>query len=53
MRDLVQLAIPAFIVLMVAEAIFDAVMRHDLYEAKDTAASLIMGMGNEIGRAHV
>src|SRR5215472_4304606 len=46
MPDLIQLAIPAFIVLMVVEAIFDAVMRRDLYEAKDTAASLTMGMGN-------
>jgi hypothetical protein len=46
MPDLLQLAIPAFIVLMVVEAIFDAVLRRDLYEAKDTAASLTMGMGN-------
>ena len=46
MTDLVQLAIPAFILLMVAEAVFDAVMRRDLYEVKDTAASLTMGMGN-------
>jgi len=46
MPDLIQLAIPAFIVLMVVEAIFDAVMRRDLYEPKDTAASLTMGMGN-------
>jgi len=46
MIDLVQLAIPGFILLMVAEAVFDAVMRRDLYEVKDTAASLTMGMGN-------
>jgi hypothetical protein len=30
MPDLMQLAIPAFIVLMVVEAIFDAVLRRDL-----------------------
>ena len=46
MTDLIQLAIPAFILLMVAEAVFDALMRRDLYEPKDTAASLTMGMGN-------
>ena len=46
MPDLIQLAIPAFIVLMVVEAVFDAVMRRDLYEPRDTAASLTMGMGN-------
>ncbi|MFZ1136695.1 MAG: sterol desaturase family protein [Candidatus Korobacteraceae bacterium] len=46
MADLIQLAIPAFILLMVAEAVFDALMRRDLYEPKDTAASLTMGMGN-------
>jgi len=46
MPDLIELAIPAFIVLMVAEAVFDALMRRDLYETKDTAASLTMGMGN-------
>ena len=48
MPDLVQLAIPAFILLLVAEAVFDALMRRDLYEYKDTAASLIMGIGNVV-----
>ncbi len=46
MHDLVQLAIPAFLLLLVAEAVFDAVMRRDLYEYKDMAASLTMGIGN-------
>ena len=46
MTDLIQLAIPAFILLVVAEAVFDAAMRRDLYEVKDTAASLTMGIGN-------
>ena len=46
MTDLIQLAIPAFILLVVAEAVFDAVMHRDLYEVKDTAASLTMGIGN-------
>ena len=46
MPDLIQLAIPAFVVLMMAEAIADAVMRRDLYEVKDAAASIAMGLGN-------
>ena len=46
MPDLIQLAIPAFIALMVIEAVADAWMRNDIYEARDTAASLTMGMGN-------
>lgn len=48
MLDLIQLAIPAFIGLLVLEAVIDAVMRRDLYEIKDTAASLTMGTGNVI-----
>ena len=46
MPDLIQLAVPAFILLLVAEAVFDAIMRRDLYEFKDTAASLVMGTGS-------
>jgi sterol desaturase/sphingolipid hydroxylase (fatty acid hydroxylase superfamily) len=46
MPDLIHLAIPAFILLVVAEAIIGAVMRRDLYERKDAAASLTMGIGN-------
>lgn len=48
MPDLIHLAIPAFMGLLVLEAIIDAVMRRDLYEIKDTAASLTMGTGNVI-----
>ena len=48
MPDLIQLAIPAFIVLLLVEAIVDAWMRRDLYEPKDTAASLTMGVGNVV-----
>src|SRR5690348_12875952 len=46
--NLIHLAIPGFILLLVAEAIADAVMRRELYEFKDTAASLAMGTGNVI-----
>jgi sterol desaturase/sphingolipid hydroxylase (fatty acid hydroxylase superfamily) len=48
MPDPIQLAIPAFILLLLVEAIVDALMRRDLYEPKDTAASLTMGVGNVV-----
>jgi sterol desaturase/sphingolipid hydroxylase (fatty acid hydroxylase superfamily) len=46
MHDLIQLAIPGFILLVVAEAVVGAAMHRDLYHGKDTAASLTMGVGN-------
>jgi sterol desaturase/sphingolipid hydroxylase (fatty acid hydroxylase superfamily) len=46
MPNLIVLAIPAFIVLMAVEAIADAIMRRDLYEIKDSAASITMGLGS-------
>ncbi|HEY6352510.1 MAG TPA: sterol desaturase family protein [Candidatus Angelobacter sp.] len=48
MPDLIHLAIPAFILLLVLETVIDAVMRRDLYEIRDTAASLTMGTGNVV-----
>ncbi|MGC2697335.1 MAG: sterol desaturase family protein [Candidatus Angelobacter sp.] len=44
--NLIQLAIPGFIALLALEAVFDAIMRRDLYQLKDTTASLSMGTGN-------
>ena len=44
--NLVDLAIPGFIALVLLEVTLDAVMRRDLYQLKDTAASLSMGTGN-------
>ena len=46
MPDLITLAIPAFVVLLFAEAIAGAVMKRDIYEFKDAAASITMGLGN-------
>src|SRR5215831_5373803 len=46
MPDLVTMAIPAFLVLLLAEAVAGAVMRRDLYAFKDMAASLTMGIGS-------
>ncbi len=46
MPDAVQAAVPVFILLVILEAAAGALMRRDLYEAKDTAASFAMGIGN-------
>ena len=46
MPDLITLAIPAFVILLVAEAVAGAVMQRDIYEVKDAAASITMGLGN-------
>jgi sterol desaturase/sphingolipid hydroxylase (fatty acid hydroxylase superfamily) len=46
MPDLVHLAIPAFIALMLIEAVAAAWLGRRAYEARDTAASLAMGVGN-------
>ena len=48
MPNLIHLAIPFFILLVTLEAIFDAVMRRELYQVKDAAASLTMGIGNVV-----
>ncbi|GAB4024223.1 sterol desaturase family protein [Spirosoma gilvum] len=48
MRDLIQLAIPGFVILLVAEVIVTAVQQKDYYVTKDTASSLSMGIGNVI-----
>jgi sterol desaturase/sphingolipid hydroxylase (fatty acid hydroxylase superfamily) len=48
MLNLIHLAIPGFLLLVLAEAIAGAVMRRDLYQIKDAAASLTMGVGNVI-----
>ncbi len=44
--NLIHLAIPGFIALLVLEAVLDAIMRRDLHELNDPAASLAMGTGN-------
>ncbi len=46
MPNLIHLAIPAFLALITLEAIADAIMRRDLYELKDSAASITMGLGS-------
>ncbi|MFD2936476.1 sterol desaturase family protein [Spirosoma flavum] len=48
MRDLIQYAIPGFVVLLFAEVIVTAIQHKDYYETKDTASSLAMGIGNVI-----
>jgi sterol desaturase/sphingolipid hydroxylase (fatty acid hydroxylase superfamily) len=46
MQDLIHLAIPAFIALMLVEAVAGAIMHREIYELKDAAASITMGLGN-------
>jgi sterol desaturase/sphingolipid hydroxylase (fatty acid hydroxylase superfamily) len=46
MPNLIHLAIPAFLALIFIEAVADAIMRRDLYELKDSAASITMGLGS-------
>jgi sterol desaturase/sphingolipid hydroxylase (fatty acid hydroxylase superfamily) len=44
--NLIHYAIPAFVLLLLAEVIFNVIDHRDLYEAKDTFSSLAMGIGN-------
>ena len=44
--NLINLAIPGFVSLLLLEVVLDAVMRRDLYQFKDTAASVTMGTGS-------
>ena len=46
MPDLIQLAIPAFLLLMIIEAVAGTVIEREIYEVKDAAASVTMGLGN-------
>jgi len=46
MPDLIQLAIPAFILLMLLEALAGVFLHREIYEVKDAAASITMGLGN-------
>jgi len=48
MPDLITLAIPAFVLLLIAEALAGAFLKRDIYEFKDAAASITMGIGNVI-----
>ena len=48
MRDLIQYAIPGFVILLVTEVVITAIQQKDYYDAKDTASSLAMGIGNVI-----
>ena len=46
MPGLIELAIPAFVLLMAIEAVTDTITRRHLYEIKDSTASITMGLGN-------
>lgn len=46
MPDLIHFAIPGFVLLLLAEAVFDTLNKRELYEVRDTFSSLAMGIGN-------
>lgn len=46
MPDLIHYAIPGFVLLLLAEVIFSAWDKRQLYETKDAAGSIAMGLGN-------
>jgi sterol desaturase/sphingolipid hydroxylase (fatty acid hydroxylase superfamily) len=46
--DIIAFAVPAFLVLVLAEIVASRVLKRGRYEAKDSAASLIMGFGSEL-----
>lgn len=44
--NLIHYAIPGFVLLLLAEVIFSAIQKKDLYETKDAVSSIAMGLGN-------
>ena len=46
MPELIHLAIPGFVFLLIIEAIFSHLQERELFQARDTFASLSMGIGN-------
>jgi len=46
MPDLIQLAIPAFVLLMILEAVAGIFLQREIYTVKDAAASITMGLGS-------
>jgi sterol desaturase/sphingolipid hydroxylase (fatty acid hydroxylase superfamily) len=48
LADPILIAIPGFIALIVAEMIYGRLTGHARFEPRDTAASLIMGLGNTV-----
>lgn len=48
MPNLIHYAIPFFIILMVVEVIVGAIEKRELYDIKDSASSISMGLGNVI-----
>lgn len=46
--DVIAYAVPAFLVLVIAEIVASRVLKRGRYEARDSAASLMMGFGSEL-----
>ncbi|MCG8506585.1 MAG: sterol desaturase family protein [Sphingomonadales bacterium] len=49
--DPVTLAIPAFVILIIAEMVYARITRKAAFEVKDSATSLIMGLGSQLAGA--
>ena len=48
MPDILYIAIPFFVLLLIAELVFDTIGKKHLFETKDTFSSLAMGIGNVV-----
>ena len=48
MPDILHLAIPGFVLLLLAKVIFDTFSKRELFETSDTFSSLAMGIGNVV-----
>ncbi len=48
MPDILHLAIPGFVLLLLAEVIFDTISKRELFKTRDTFSSLAMGIGNVV-----
>ncbi|MEX6634298.1 sterol desaturase family protein [Hyphococcus lacteus] len=46
--DIIALAVPVFLILVITEIVAVRIMKRGRYEARDSAASLLMGFGSEL-----
>ena len=46
--DIISYAVPAFLILVIAEIIAARTFKRGRYDARDSAASLAMGFGSEL-----
>src|SRR6476620_5660126 len=46
--NLIHIAIPGFIILILVELVVSSIQKRELYETRDSISSLAMGLGNVI-----